>query len=116
MAENEKITGQIVLRDSSHEIPGVPDDDRKLMMLVGVIAVPKGLNLKGECKYTICSKPQASGLEGLFQLVDPDMGALSPEFDEINLVLFPESEEDISDETIGQAAGGILTSHRRWRV
>ena len=39
------------------------------MMLVGVIAVPNGLNVK----YIIRSKPQIGSLEGLFQLIGPDM-------------------------------------------
>jgi len=119
MPTNNKITGQIVLRDSIDKIPGVDGDNRKLMMVVGVIAVPKELELKGEHKYTICSKPKNHGLGGLFALVDPDMAnydRLIPEFDEINLVLLPETEEDISDEIRGDTIGGALTGHHRWRV
>ena len=86
------------------------------MMVVGVIAVQQELKLKSEHKYTIGSKPQQIGIEKLFQMVDPDFGKISPAFEEISLILFPETEENITNETIGQALGGIITSHRRWRV
>ena len=112
----EIISGQIVLRQSCDKAPG-PDDDRELMMVVGVIAVPKGLKLKGEHKYTLGSKPQASGIEGLNNMIDPGIGdRFSSPFKEINLVLYPETEEDISDETKGDGLGGIITTHNRWRV
>ena len=50
-------------------------------------------------------------------MVDPSFKLEEePVFKEIDLVLYPESGEDISDETVGNSAGGILTRHRRWRV
>ena len=119
MAHKDLITGQIVLRDSIDKIPGVEGDDRKVMMVVGVIAVPKDTPLKGECKYTICSKPKRHGIMGLYELIDPDMEKLNrlvPEFEEIEIALLPETEEDISDEIRGDTIGGALTSHHRWRV
>jgi len=116
MERENIITGQIVLRESSEKTPTGDNTDRQLMSIVGVIAVPKNFKLKGEHKYTIAGKKQENGLLGLFQMVDPDFGRMSPEFKEINITLFPETEEDISDETIGQSLGGITTSHRRWRV
>ena len=116
MDRNKVITGQIILRESSDHTPDGDDTDRKMMMVVGVIAVPKELKLKGECKYTICSKPQQSGIEALYQIVDPEFGKASQSFDEINLILFPETEENVADETTGDGIGGIITSHRRWRV
>jgi hypothetical protein len=113
---NNKLTGQIILRDveeAHHAGPG-----RKMMMVVGVIAVPESLNLKGECKYTIGQRSGSSGggMESLFKMVDPDFKMPEPYFKEIDLKLLPETEEDVSDETIGQGLGGIILSHNRWRV
>ena len=110
------ISGQIVLRDSSEGTPAGDDTNRKMMLVVGVIAVPQDLNLKGEHKYTIAGNLKEKGMLGLFQLVDPDFGKSETGFEEIDLKLFPETGENISDETIGQGLGGIITSHRRWRI
>jgi hypothetical protein len=112
MDRNKLITGQLVFRETQEE----PDEtDRKLMMVVGVIAVPKDLELKGEHKYTIGGSTAPQGIEGLFNLVDPDFKLQKP-FKEVNLTLYPETAEDIHDETIGNSIGGILVSHGRWRV
>ena len=86
------------------------------MLVVGVIAVPKDLDLKGEHKYTIAGNLKEKGVLGLFQMVDPDFKMSETGFEEIDMKLFPETGEDISDETTGQGLGGIITSHRRWRV
>lgn len=115
MARESRITGQIVLREASDQTICKDDPNRKLMIVVGAIAVPKDYKLKGECKYTVGEKKAADGLLGLFQLVDSDFGEKS-EFEEITIILYPETEEDISSETQGNSAGGILTSHHRWRV
>ena len=48
---NYRITGQVILRDASIDAPD--GSNRKLMMLVGVIAVPKDMPLEGEHQYTI---------------------------------------------------------------
>lgn len=116
MNRNNIITGQIVLRDSTDNTPNGDDTNRKMMMVVGVIAVPKGLKLKGECKYTICSKSQQNDVEGLYQMIDPDFKKISQSSDEIALILFPETEEDVSDKTIGMGLSGILKSIEMWRV
>lgn len=112
MDRNDLLSGQIVLRESSQE---VDDTDRKLMMVVGIISVPKDFELKGEHKYTVVGQKKPKGLEGLFNLVDPDF-KMPKTFDELNLTIFPETAEDIHDETIGMNVGSILTQHRRWRV
>lgn len=117
MSERDNIiSGQIVLRDASDTTPGGDDTDRKMMLVVGVIAVPKNLNLKGEHKYTIAGNLKEKGMLGLFQMVDPDFGKSETGFEEIDLKLFPETGEDISNETTGQGLGGIITGHRRWRI
>jgi len=110
MDRNKLITGQLVFRETQEE-----PDGRKLMMVVGVIAVPKDLELKGEHKYTIGGSTATQGIEGLFNLVDPDFKLPKP-FKEVNLTLYPETAEDIHDEIIGNSIGGVLISHRRWRV
>jgi hypothetical protein len=38
------------------------------------------------------------------------------ESNEITIKLYPETAENISDETIGQSPSGIITTHKRWRV
>ena len=127
MDRNKLISGQIVLRDGAGENDESPDGfkndptcpGRKIMMVVGVIAVPRNFNLKGEHKYTIAGRAAEDGIMGLYKMVDPDFEdptAMAPGFKEIELKLFPETEENISDETIGQGLGGIITSHHRWRV
>jgi hypothetical protein len=115
---NKIITGQVVLRDAAMDTENIKDGtDRKLMMVVGVIAVPKEMDLKGEHKYTICSLPPANRIESLFQMVDPDFGmAEVPEFEEIELVLFPETGENLTSETTGLELGGIIIGHHRWRT
>jgi hypothetical protein len=118
MNRDKLISGQLVLRDSSLEKPA-DGSNRKLMMVIGVIAVPNHLNLKGEHKYTIAGRAEEDGIMGLYKMVDPDFqmpGDIAPGFQKIELKLFPETEEDISDETRGQGLGGIVTSHHRWRV
>lgn len=119
MNREDLITGQVVLRESNEKTPNGDNTDRQLMMIVGVIAVPKHFKLKGEHKYTIAGKQkEIDRMMGLFQMVDPNfsLGEKPSGFEEINLTLFPETEEDISDETQGQGAAGVITSHRRWRV
>lgn len=127
MERDKLISGQIVLRDGSGERDETPDGfrndpscpSRKIMMIVGVIAVPRHLNLKGEHKYTIAGRAAEDGIMGLYKMIDPafeDPTALAPGFKEIELKLFLETEEDISDETTGNGLGGIITSHHRWRV
>lgn len=106
------ISGQIVLREASQETPKSDNTDRKLMMVIGVIAVPKHLNLKGEHKYTIAGNlPQ-----NLYQLIDPEFGKVTENLEEIQLTLFPETGEDLTEETKGNCLSGIITAHGRWRV
>ncbi len=117
MDRNKIITGQVVLRDAAMDIENINDGtDRKLMMVVGVIAVPKEMDLKGEHKYTICSVPPSNGVEGLFQMVDPDFKMKTPEFEEIELILFPETGQNLTTETTGMGLGGIVTGHHGWRT
>ena len=114
MSRENMITGQLILRESGEKAPG-DNTDRKLMMVVGVLAVPKNLNLKGEHKYTIASQDLTSNLTSLYRLVDPDFGKMTKTFDEITLTLLPETGEDMSEEIKGDTLGNIL--HRgMWRV
>jgi hypothetical protein len=111
------VTGQIVLRDSSESTKTLNDgSNRKLMMVVGVIAIPQDMPLKGEHKYTIASFPKKRDIESLYQMVDPSFKFKKEEFEEIEFVLFPETEENLTAETTGQSIGGIITSHHRWRI
>jgi len=107
------ITGQIVLRDSSATPPG-DDTGRKIMMVVGVIAVPPELNLKGEHKYTIAGTP-SGGIESLYKMMDPGFGKLTENFEEINFTLLPETGEDLTDVIHGAMLGNILLKPI-WRV
>lgn len=50
---NPTVTGQIIFRETGANAP--THDGRKLMMLVGVIAVPENFPFKGEHQYTISS-------------------------------------------------------------
>ena len=111
---NEIISGQIFLRDSG-KTPPSDKSKRKLMMVTGIIAVPENFNLKGECKYTIAGKKNSSGIAGLFQMIDPEFGKASPEFDEINITIFPDTEEDLSDSSLGQTLSGLLLQPI-WRI
>lgn len=112
MNRENLISGQIVLRESSQKTPKGDDTDRKLMMVVGVIAVPKHLNLKGEHKYTIAGNlPQ-----NLYQLVDPSFGKVTETLEEIHLTLFPETGENLKEELRGCDANGVIIGHGRWRV
>ena len=96
MNEN-KITGQIVLRDVNKK---ADNTGRKLMMVIGIIAVPESRGLKGEHKYTIAEDQ----MEQLFQIIDPGLAKSG----EIKLTVFKESEEDVSEETIGDSPTGIF--------
>lgn len=117
MDRNKIITGQVVLRDAAMDIKHLNDGtNRKLMMIVGVIAVPQDMDLKGEHKYTICSLPPTHGIDSLYKMMDPSFGQASPEFDQIDLVLFPETGENLTSETTGMGLGGIITGHHRWRT
>ena len=115
MSNENLITGQLIFRKSSESIPGKREDPRKLMMVVGIFAVPEGINIKNGHKYTVVSSPPDT-LAGLYQMIDPSFGRISQEFEEVNLKLLPDTAEDIEEETRGQSLGGLVTNHRRWRV
>jgi len=113
MDTKNMITGQLIFRESHDSIH--KDPDKQLMMVVGVVAVPKKLNLKGEHKYTIIGNNKPS-IESLFTMIDHSMGDVFPDNKEITITLYKESAENLADETIGQTPSGIITSHNKWRV
>jgi len=47
------ITGQLFFRDTLKESRGPAGPGRKLMIIVGVVAVPEGMDLKGEHQYVV---------------------------------------------------------------
>ena len=78
------ITGQIIFRDGVQEAPD--GSGRKLMSFVGIIAVPKNVELKGEHQYTIVANNDGS----------LQFSIMSPE------------GKDVSSVTIGNSFTGIL--------
>ena len=52
------LTGQLIFRDAGMRAP----DGRRLMMVVGVVAVEDANHLETETRYTITSKDHAPGL------------------------------------------------------
>lgn len=85
MNKDKMISGQLFFRDTRDS----DGSDRKLMMVVGIIAVPKDSSLKGEHKYTVAG--------------DDDTFGGKP-----GLVIHPDSE-DLTELAKGMAAGSLLT-------
>lgn len=114
MDREKMMTGQLIFRESKEKVHN--DPNKKLMMVVGVVAVPKDFDLKSEHKYTVAGERGSSGgVMGLYRMVDPTFS--DPfESNEITIKLYPETAENISDETIGQSPSGIITTHNKWRV
>ena len=81
------VTGQVIFREAG-EAP--TKDGRKLLMVVGLIAVPMDFDLKGEHQYTVSGTP-----EGV-------------------LTCHAESGQDVSQQIQGQSLGGLLKSPM-WR-
>lgn len=52
------LTGQLIFRDAGMTAP----DGRRLMMVVGVVAVDESNNLADETRYTVTSDAHALGL------------------------------------------------------
>lgn len=48
------ITGTVLLREGESRKEEI-DEEYQLMLVCGVIKVPKSLGIKGECQYAICS-------------------------------------------------------------
>jgi len=52
--EREKVmTGQVMFRKSSQITPPGDDTDREMMIVVGIVAVPKGTNIDDHTQYPI---------------------------------------------------------------
>lgn len=47
------ITGQLFFRDTPKEAHGPAGPGRKLMMVVGIFAVPEDMDIKGEHQYVV---------------------------------------------------------------
>jgi len=95
MNKDKMISGQIFLRDARGNTKDMDGSDRKLMMVVGIIAVPKDTNFKSEHKYTVAG--------------DSDTFGGKP-----GLVIHPDSE-DLTKLAEGMAAGSMLTQPI-WRI
>ena len=94
MNKDKIISGELFLREAGGDTKDMDGSDRKLMMVVGVIAVPKDTKLKGEHKYTVVG--------------DLLVG------DKITLVIHNDAE-DLTEAAEGMAAGSMLTQPI-WRV
>lgn len=84
------ITGQLFFRDTPKETHGPAGPGRKLMMVVGILAVPEDMEIKGEHQYVACGTKPVDGM--------------------IRLVIATESGViDRTKEAAGYAAGQLLT-------
>lgn len=116
MNREKMMSGQLIFRESREEVKNEPN--KKLMMVIGVVAVPKDFDIKGEHKYTIVGERGEStlGVMGIFNMVDPSFSENFSKPNEITIKLFTETAENLSDETIGDSPSGIITRHNKWRV
>lgn len=95
MPAEPEVTGQLFFRDAatSNTIPdGVAGPGRKLMLVVGILAVPEDLDIKPEHQYVVL-----------------DLGAWPL------LTVVPSTATDIADRARGRAAGDLLCEPI-WRV
>ena len=51
--KKNNITGQLFFRDTPKEAHGSAGPGRKLMMVVGIVAVPENMPIKGEHQYVV---------------------------------------------------------------
>ena len=79
---SKMVTGQVVFRDAAEVAP--TNDGRKLMMIVGVIAVPNDFVFEPEHQYIVSGNPQGQ------------------------LTVHAESGEDISIMSHGCSLGGLV--------
>jgi len=94
-----QITGQIIFRQNKQSIDhkdSIVPDDKKLMMFVGVVAVPKNTDIKGEHQYTIVGEE----IKGLFKT---------------SLEILNSSEINRKDQSQGLALGQLL-EQPIWRI
>ncbi len=86
------ITGQVVVRDTNTRAMTEDGtlDKRKLVFIMGVLAVPDNFELKGEHQYTVVGSGN-------------------------DLTILPESAIDLKDRICGLRADQVLTS-KLWRV
>ena len=88
------ITGQLIMRDAGSADSLLPGENKKLMMVFGIVAVPNDTKLQGEHQYVVAGTDNA----GVVQLEVPLRGAL-----------------DVSEHTRGNSPGGIMRKPI-WRV
>lgn len=63
------LTGQLLFRDAGMRAP----DGRRLMMVVGVVAVDKSNNLANDTRYTVTNDNEALGLSLDVQMPGEDL-------------------------------------------
>jgi hypothetical protein len=85
----ELVTGQIIFRDAN--VP-LQEDGRRLMMFVGLVAVPPGFVFKNEHQYTLHGQPDGSFV-----------------------MIHPETECDVTEHGVGRSIGQLL-KEPIWRV
>ncbi len=56
------ITGQLFFRDTLKEAHGPAGPGRKLMIVVGILAVPEDMNIKGEHQYVASGAKLVDGM------------------------------------------------------
>lgn len=71
MSQN-KISGQLIVRNTSSSQKHVAGPGRKLVMVFGVLAVPEDFPLEGEHQYAVLGK--VDELRGVVTHILPDYG------------------------------------------
>jgi hypothetical protein len=87
---SETITGQLIFRETSQLCDRMDGTKRKLMMVVGIIAVPLDTELQGEHQYPVY------GIEE-------------------KIVIAKDHGVDMSSETIGSSLGSLVMKSI-WRI
>ena len=90
------LTGRFFFRDKG-DVPG--NDDRKMMMVCGVIAFPKDYPIKGEHIYPVV------GMQNDF----------SDKLPQIEITIGIKDNQDISSKTVGNSTAKIFKSPI-WKV
>lgn len=90
---NKAVTGQLFFREAGESAPD--GSGRKMMMVVGIIAVPADFDIKSEHKYTV-------------------VGDKISTHDVVTLAVH-KAGEDLTEEAHGMAAGSML-KQPIWRI
>jgi hypothetical protein len=64
--KQKRITGQLFFRDTPKNANGPAGPGRKLMMVVGIVAVPEDIDIKGEHQYVVSGGKSRNDPSGSF--------------------------------------------------